>query len=176
MPWTRSPSGFVALPASRPFLTATTSNSTVLTFPHALFDLLQVVLSCCCLTNEDVLAGVTAMNKTMSALDTKPFNGTERMLISVTAHVDKVVLHLQMLCFGPLILSQGMVVRCLLARDVLDEPAPLHMVVLEPWSFMVCSELVLLREQIQVLVTSQLTLNCGPVDGHIFLTLIQMVH
>lgn len=60
-------------------------------FPYAPYDTLRVALNHRCLVNKDVLAGVVAIDETVSVPDAKPFNGSEHSFISVSPHVDSAV-------------------------------------------------------------------------------------
>lgn len=97
------------------------------TFAHALLNFAPVVSGDCSLVNRSVLEIVIAIDEAIPIPNVKPFNGPENSF-SVGAEVVKAVLHLFVSLHNVQPPSRGVAVGC---RLVLDEPAPLHVVIFE---------------------------------------------
>lgn len=91
---------------------------------YAQLDLVRVVPCDNCLMTEYVLASVVAIDASIFVFPVRPFTGTQRSSVSASSQAGKIILHVLMLCRGFHKLSQGAVIRRLLARERLDEPAP----------------------------------------------------
>lgn len=87
-----------------------------LTFFYAPLGLLWVVLSDHSLVNENVLAGAAAIDKTVSALYIKPFDGTAHSVICVPAQLANVVLCFLELYCDPPVLCQAMAISFLFSE------------------------------------------------------------
>lgn len=76
------------------------------------------------LVNEDVIAGVVAIHEAVPIPNVKSFSSSNNSSIFNSDQVDKVILHLLAVSRVLPVLGQGAVMRCVLARIVLEEPTP----------------------------------------------------
>lgn len=113
-------------------------------FAHTPLDLVWIVPGYRCLVDEYVSAGVVANDVTISDLHGESFNGSNH---SFFVAVVKVVLPLLEFSGVP-ILIRGAIIRRVLVRNGVNEPALLLVVVCKPWFTMAFSKLVLPREQV----------------------------
>lgn len=68
--------------------------------------------------------GFPMSDETIFVLDVKSCNNVENLLNFINAQIDKPVLHLLILLSGLSLVGQGMVIRCLLDRDILHNWVP----------------------------------------------------
>lgn len=86
---------------------------------YAQLDLVRVVPCDNCLMTKYVLVSVVAIDDHV-----RPFTGTQRLSVSAFSLAGKTILRVLTLCRGFHELSQGAVIRRLLAPERLDEQAP----------------------------------------------------